>query len=202
TSIQIGALPSLLGAESTFSFQNMNIQRGLLWNQENAVNRGIQVNQTIGKLTASLSWNDGFYSNRYSWLTGLLSYASGPHTLAFTAGGNVGHTAFQTVATPLQNTSTIYALIYTYSTYNWIGQPYWEYPRLDGASTDGGALLVTRKWKHGLSLAGRAEYLSSSGRVDVLFGPGSSAWSFTATPTFQYQRFFARADFSVVHSKG
>ena len=60
---EIGALLTLVGAEYTFTFENMNIERGLLWNQENAINRGIQVNQTIGK-SASLSWNDGFYSNR------------------------------------------------------------------------------------------------------------------------------------------
>jgi len=74
TSIMIGALPTLMGAESTFTFQNMNIERGLLWNQENAIARGIQVNQTMGKFTASLSWNDGFYSNRYSWLSGSLTF--------------------------------------------------------------------------------------------------------------------------------
>ena len=73
TSILIGSLPTLIGAEYTFSFENMNVERGLLWNQENAINRGIQVNQTMGKFTASLSWNDGFYSNRYSWLIGFLS---------------------------------------------------------------------------------------------------------------------------------
>src|SRR5450759_3326642 len=78
-SIMAGKLPTLMGAEYTFSFENMNIERGLLWNQENAVNRGIQVNQTIGKFTASLSWNDGYYSNRYSWLSGSLTYANGPH---------------------------------------------------------------------------------------------------------------------------
>ena len=30
TSLQIGALPTLIGAEYTFSFQNMNVERGLL----------------------------------------------------------------------------------------------------------------------------------------------------------------------------
>ena len=50
-----------MGAESTFTFQNMNIERGLLWNQENAVNRGVQVNHTLGKLTASLAWTDGYH---------------------------------------------------------------------------------------------------------------------------------------------
>ena len=73
TQILAGALPTLIGAEYTFSFENMNVNRGLLWNQENAITRGVQVNQTMGKFTASLSWTDGFYSNRYNWLTGSLA---------------------------------------------------------------------------------------------------------------------------------
>jgi len=149
----------------------MNIHRGLLWNQENAVNKGIQVNQTIGKYTASLSWNDGFYSNRYSWLTGSLTYANGPHSLSFVGGGNYGQTAFQTYATPVQNNSSIYNVIYTYTKGAWIIQPYWQYTDvptnarigiLKGASTNGGAILVSRAFKHGFSLPVRFEYIASS----------------------------------------
>ena len=33
TSIEIGELPTLMGAEYTFDFENMNIERGLLWNR-------------------------------------------------------------------------------------------------------------------------------------------------------------------------
>ncbi len=62
-SVMAGKLPTLIGAEYTFSFENMNIERGLLWNQENAVNRGIQANYTAGPVAFSLSLNDGFYSN-------------------------------------------------------------------------------------------------------------------------------------------
>ncbi|WP_164088124.1 outer membrane beta-barrel protein, partial [Stenotrophomonas maltophilia] len=62
-SIIAGKLPTLIGAENTFTFQNMNIQRGLLWNQENAVNRGVQANYKAGPLTFALTWNDGYYSN-------------------------------------------------------------------------------------------------------------------------------------------
>src|SRR5436309_6834502 len=112
TSILIGALPTVMGAEYTFTFENMNVQRGLLWNQENAVNRGIQVNQTLGKVTASLSWNDGFYSNRYSWLSGALTYANGRHSLAFSGMGTLVQTAFQSLATPVQDNSTMYGLMY------------------------------------------------------------------------------------------
>jgi hypothetical protein len=216
TSILVGALPTLIGAEYTFTFENMNVHRGLLWNQENAVNRGIQVNRTMGKFTASLSLNDGFYSNRYSWLTGSLTYANGPHSLSFVAGGNMGQTAFQTYATPVQNNGSIYNLIYTYTKGSWIVQPYWQYTNvptnakigvLKGASTNGGAVLVSRAFKHGFSLPLRWEYIASSGSaaqqaVNLMFGPGSAATSVTLTPTFQYGGFFFRGDLALVHASG
>jgi len=214
TSFQIGALPTLIGAEYTYSFQNMNIERGLLWNQENAVNRGIQVNQTLGKFTASLSWNDGFYSNRYTWLSGSLAYTNGRHALSFVGGGNVGQTKFQTLATPVQNNSSIYNVIYTYTNGPWIVQPYLQYSNVptnasigvaQGASTTGGAILVSHAFAHGVSLAGRWEYIASSGNaaqqaVNLIFGPGSAGTSYTLTPTIQHGGFFVRGDLSWVHA--
>jgi Putative beta-barrel porin-2, OmpL-like. bbp2 len=214
TSILIGSLPTLIGAEYTFTFENMNIERGLVWNQENAVNRGIQINQTMGKFTASLSWNDGFYSNRYTWLSGLLSYTNGPHSLAFAAGGNLGQTAYQTPATPVQNNGSIYNVIYTYTKGSWLVQPYFQYTDVPtnatigvvkGASTTGGAILVNHTFKHGFSLPARWEYISSSGNaseeaVNLMFGPGSAGTSLTVTPTFQYGGFFFRADLSWAHA--
>jgi hypothetical protein len=214
TSIQVGALPTLIGAEYTFSFENMNIERGLLWNQENAVNKGIQINQTMGKFTAAFSWNDGFYSNRYSWLTGSLAYTKGPHTLAFVGGGNLGQTKFQTLATPVQNNGAIYNVIYTYLKGPWIIQPYFQYTNVPtnesigvvkGASTTGGAILASYAFKHGLSLPVRWEYIASSGSaadeaVNLMFGPGSKGTSFTVTPTFQKAGFFVRGDISWAHA--
>ncbi|MGH9355193.1 MAG: outer membrane beta-barrel protein, partial [Terriglobia bacterium] len=193
-SVEIGALPTLIGAEYTFTFENMNIERGLLWNQENAVNRGVQINDSIGHLSGSISWNDGFYSNRYTWLLGSLSYSiNAANTLAFVGGGNLGHTAFTTVATPVQNNSDMYNLIYTYSHESWTIQPYFQYTTvptdakigvLHGAATRGVALLLNYNFKHNLSLAGRAEYISSTGSVsngavNLMYGPGSGAWSVT-----------------------
>jgi hypothetical protein len=214
TSILMGALPTLMGAEYTFDFQNMNIERGLLWTQENSINRGVQLNQAFGKVTASLSWNDGYYSNRYSWLSGSLTYASGPHSLVFTGMGNLSQTQFQTLATPVQNNSVMYAGGYNYTKGNWIVQLTWQYshvptnPKIgvvSGASTQSGAVLASRTLKHGFSLSGRGEYLATTGSdaeqsVNLLYGPGSAAWSITATPTFQHQRFFVRGDVSYVRA--
>lgn len=213
-SIMIGKLPTLIGAEDTFTFENMNIERGLLWNQENAVNRGIQINGSKDKLSGSLSWSDGFYSNRYTWLTGSLSYAlNSANNLSLAGGGNLGQTAFSSAATPLAlNNSQIYNVIYTYNHEAWLVQPYFQYTEVptnakigikQGASTRGGAVLVNYNFKHGISLAARGEYISSTGNmaegaINLLYGPGSSAWSFTLTPTYQNHGFFIRGDFSVV----
>lgn len=214
TSIQIGYLPTLIGAEYTFSFQNMNVQRGLLWGQESAVSRGIQVNQTMGKFSASVSWNDGYFSDRYTWITGSLAYTNGAHALSFVAGGNLGQTAFQNLATPVQNNSSIYNVIYTYTKGAWIIQPYFQYSDVPtnktigvakGASATGGAILVSYAMKHGFSLPMRFEYLSTSGSVaqnsvNLLYGPGSAGLSYTITPTFQTGGFFARGDISIAHA--
>ena len=214
TSFEVGSLPTLIGAEYTFTFENMNVERGLLWNQENAITKGIQVNQTLGKFTVSASWNDGFYSNRYSWMSGSLAYTNGPHALSFVAGGNFGQTKFQTLATPVQNNGTIYNVIYTYTKGPWIIQPYWQYTDIPanakigiakGTNTDGGAILLSHAFKGGFSLAGRWEYIAQSGKLgdnslNLLFGPGSHGTSYTITPTFQYGGFFARGDLSFTHA--
>jgi hypothetical protein len=214
--VEIGALPTLIGAEYTFSFENMNIERGLLWGQENAVNRGVQLNWTHKKITTAFSWNDGFYSNRYTWLTGSVAYAfNSANSLAFVGGGNAGAYAKSTLATPLAlNNSSIYNLIYSYIKGPWVIQPYFQYTDVptnasigitQGASTKGGALLATYSFKHGFSLAARPEYIKStgsvqSGAVNLLYGPGSGAFSFTITPTYRKDAFFMRGDLAIVHA--
>lgn len=216
TSWLIGSLPTLIGAESTFTYQNFNISRGLVWAQENAVNKGLQVNQTLGKyLTASFSWNDGYYSNRYSWLSGSLTLTKGPHTLIYDGMGNLSKTAFQTLATPVQNNSSMHMVIYTYTKGSWIASAIYQYSNVPtnakvgvvkGANTNGFAAYLSRSFKRGFALPGRFEYITQSGKlggtdVNLLgFGPGSSAVSFTATPTYQKGGFFFRADLGDVHA--
>ncbi|HEV3334240.1 MAG TPA: outer membrane beta-barrel protein, partial [Bryobacteraceae bacterium] len=151
---------------------------------------------------------------RYTWLTGSLAYANGPHTLSFVAGGNMGQTKFETLATPVQNNGSIYNVIYTYTKGKWIVQPYFQYTDVPtnakigvvkGASTTGGAILLSRAFDHGFSLPFRWEYIASSGSaaqqaVNLMFGPGSAGTSVTLTPTFQYGGLFVRGDLSWVHA--
>ena len=211
-SVEAGKLPTLMGAEYTFSFQNFNIERGLLWNQENAINRGVQANYTVGPIALNLSWNDGYYSDRFNWLTGLATWTIDPaNTLAFFGGGNMGSTGLVSsnrFATPvLQSNSDVYDLMYTWSAAPWTVSPYVQYSHvsanpavgiLNSADSWGGAVLANYDIDPNWNLAGRVEYIGTSGGENLLYGAGSKAWSFTVTPTYQYKIFFARADLSYV----
>jgi hypothetical protein len=205
--IEAGKLPTLMGAEYTFSFENINIERGLLWNQENAVNKGVQANYTLGPAAFSLSFNDGFDSGVWNWLTGSVTYTlNSANSFEFFGGGNLGLTKINTLRTPiLQNNSAIYNLIYTYNNDPWIIQPYFQASHVQGndfygpgAATFGGALLVNYDVGAGFNLGGRVEYIGTTGSGNLLYGSGSGAFSFTFTPTYQYKYWFARGEVSVV----
>ena len=223
-SIQAGKLSSLSGVEANFTFQNLNIERGLLWGQTANVNRGVQVNHTMGPLALVFSLNDGFYSDRLTWLSGSATWTIDPsNTVAFVGAGNTRTTAVSTFATPLaQNNSQVYNLIYTYTSGPWTLIPNLQFthvPRapsvgiLHDAGTYGAALLANYSFDAAdrlgeLSLAGfslpfRVEYIGSTGSAaegspNLGYGPGSNAWSLTVTPSYQYERFFARTEFSYV----
>jgi hypothetical protein len=123
-----------------------------------------------------------------------------------------------TLATPLfQNNETMLNLIYTYNTTPFTITPYFQFTHVPAASslgaftaasTYGGAILANYSFGDESSLPGfsvplRFEYIASTGTLangapNLLYGPGSNAWSITLTPTYQYKIFFARAEFSHV----
>jgi hypothetical protein len=204
----------LFGQEYAFTFENMNIERGLLWSQENTINRCIQLNYTLGPITAALSWNNGFYSKSYTWLDGALTWAiNSSNTFEFVGGGQVG---FSNFATPvLLNNSQIYDLEYTYNSSPWIVQPYLQFVVLPHhpdlgvfktTSTTAEALLVSYALTDNFFPTGRVEGITSSGSpsdgsANLLgYGPGSNVWSITLTPTYQYKNFFPRGEASFVQA--
>src|SRR5205085_3157472 len=135
------------------------------------------------------------------------------NTLTIAGGGNLGTTTLATLATPLaQNNSDIINLIYTYNAAPWTITPYFQFthvgasPKLGfghDASTYGGAILVNYAVNDNVNAAGRAEYITSTGSLasgapSLLYGPGSSAWSLTFTPTYQEGFVFLRPEISFV----
>jgi hypothetical protein len=206
-SLQAGKLPTLIGDEYTFTFENMNIERGLLWNLEPAVSRGVQANYSRGPLNISLSWNDGIYSDNFNWVSGLFSYAinAGTDTVAFAGGGNLGgHNG------SLLNRGNVLNLIYTHTSGPWTLSPYLQYlttpdaPLTRATSEFGAALLAAYALDDHWKVSGRVELETSSGHNVVRtpnilgYGGGSNAWSATLTPTYQWKQFFGRAELSYV----
>lgn len=218
-SVEIGKLPTLVGAEYTFTYENMNIFRGLLWNQETAISRGIQVNYTFGPVAVSASWNDGFYSSRYNWYSGAATWTINPaSSLELVISGNAGSTDYSPgLATPLvqNNDQALENLIYNWTQGAWMLQGYVQYAaspankyvgyRSEGVTTGFGLLANYAVPNTSFNLSARAEYISSNGTPtdgapDVLYGPGSDAWSFTFTPSYQAGVFFTRAEASFVQA--
>ncbi|HXN36108.1 MAG TPA: outer membrane beta-barrel protein [Opitutaceae bacterium] len=216
-SIEAGKLPTLIGAEYTFTYENMNIFRGLLWNQETAISRGIQANYTAGPVALAVQWSDGFYSNRYNWLAGSAAWTiNSSNTLALIVSGNLGVTDYSaSAAVPFvqNNDQQLDNLIYTYTSGPVLAQGYIQYSNTSkngklgfgqSASQTGEGVLVNYAVPNtSYNLSTRVEYNSSTGSVkggapNVMYGPGSDAWSFTFTPSWQSGVFFTRAEVSYV----
>lgn len=224
-SLQGGRMPTNIGTELLFTYQNINITRGLLVGQENFFNQGVQVNYASGPWSASVAVVDGFFSGELNWVTGLVTYKLDDNNL-FGINGGTHFASFNSLdrgskfqyATPvtLQN-SSIFVANYTYTNGPWTATPYFQYTSVDrdqrlglaGAETYGGALLVAYTFTDNFSLGGRVEYITQSGSrfnpgatTSLLFGAGSSAASYTITPTFTFDRFFVRGEYSHVDLYG
>jgi hypothetical protein len=201
-SVEGGKLPTLIGDEYGFTFQNMNIERGLVWNNEPIVSRGAQVNFSSGPLTVSISLNDGYYTDTYNKLSGLISYAfnGGADTLAFAGGGNLSGSNDFGVA----DSGSVFNLIYTHTSGPWTISPYFQLNETPsngykGSTAYAGAVLASYAFDDHWKLAARAEYESESNGVDLFgFGSGSDAFSITVTPTYQWKSLFARIEGSYV----
>lgn len=224
-SINFGNLFALGGAEGTFSYENINIQRGLLWGQTNSVSRGVQLNYQKEAWSSSVAWTDGAYSGKYNWVAASVAYQSSPQT-AITAiwNGSLSANATNTTGTPLLlNNSQISNLLFSYTGDAWGITPYLQYSVVPAnpnigimgvSSSQGVGLLATYRitplingqpTKQNQTLPFRLEYLNTTGNSgsasnNLLYGPNSGAWSATLTPTYQNGAFFARLEGSYVRA--
>ena len=216
--VTAGKINSFGGYESTFTFQNNNIDRGLLWNQTSNVSKGVQASYHEGPVSTALTLNDGFYSNQLSWMGASVNYRVNSESSAgLVWTGAIKANSTNTFITPiLQNNSQIFNAVYSHQASHWSVTPYLQYtyvpanPSLGimtAAQTTGLALLTNYRFTNsqtgGFSLPLRLEYIGSSGKgssssPNLLYGPGSAAWSATITPTYQYERVFVRGELSYV----
>lgn len=213
-SVSAGQLTSLFGGEATFTYENLNIVRGLLFNQSNSISRGVHLAYENDEFTIAGSVTDGFYSGHLSWFIGAISYQfDDANKLSFSAGTHFAPTGHDSPVAPLLlNNSSMYNLGYSYTSGPWTIVPFVQYTHvardvsigiLESASTYSGAFLANYAFTPNVSLSGRVEYIEQTGNpatgtVSLLYGPGSKAYSVTVTPTWKKDRFFARAEYSFV----
>ena len=218
--LTVGKINSFGGNENTFTYQNNNIDRGLLWNQTSNVSRGFQASYKQGALLSSVTLNDGFYSNQLSWMGASTKYQIDEKSSAsFIWAGSIKSNTSNTFITPIaQNNSQIFNLIYSHASNHWTISPYLQYTYLPANSslgilsssqTTGAAILTNYRFSNArsdvFSLPLRFEYIGSSGKgnlnaPNLLYGQGSAAWSATITPTYQYERVFIRVELSYVQA--
>lgn len=225
-SILAGKLFAIGGLEGTFSYENTNIQRGLLWKQTSSVSRGIQLDYHTDDIYAGIAFTDGSYSNTYNWLGAQINYELDDHqAITVSWNGALSGNSLQTDSTPLlQNNSQISTLIYSHKSPYLTISPYLQYTYVPErptvgiygtASTQGAAFLATYRLfpldekgappHRNVSFPIRFEYIKSTGNTytsesDLLFGPNSAAWSATLTPTYQVGMYFARIEASYVRT--
>ncbi len=211
-SLNAGVLATLTGEESTYTYLNWNVQRGAVWNVENAVSRGVRAVFTSGKLTATLGVNDGFYSGKFGAAESSLTFAPDSNeSLLFVA-------LIPNSRTPGNPTASIankelLNLVLTHTRGALQLAPYILYARSPAApslgyagpeSAFGAALLADLTESSHFSTAFRYETLYDSSTINdtsanadlVGYGPGSGINTYTVTPQWTNGHAFIRVDFS------
>ncbi|MBV9737188.1 MAG: outer membrane beta-barrel protein [Candidatus Eremiobacteraeota bacterium] len=201
-SLAAGKFASLLGQESPFTYQNINVQRGLAWAIEPTISRGVRAIYTNGPWSATVEANDAYYSGRNRAIEWLLGYAPNANTniqfAGIVPGVNVGSNPTVTVGNKAeydlmltQQVGKLQLLPYILWVHSPASAPL-GYMRDENATA--AVLMGTYTWSSPFSLAFRWESVwnnsstgDTSGNADLVgYGPGSSARSITLTPTYHF----------------
>lgn len=201
-SIAAGKFAALLGQESPFTYQNLNIERGIGWSMEPTISRGVQAAYTNGPWSMTLQENDAYYSGSFRAVEGLLGWAPSSNAnlqFAFIVpGANVPPNPTTAVGNKAE-----YDLMYTRQIgklqllpyFLWINSPASAtlgYPRAESAYA--GVLLANWTFSSALSIPVRYEYAADgSSAADtglnadlVGFGAGSRVQTITVTPALHF----------------
>jgi hypothetical protein len=212
--LEAGKLATFIGQENTYTYENLNIQRGIIWNLETAISRGLRGTFTGSKFNGALEINDGYYSGNRLGVEGqLTNVPSASTTFEFVF-------VLPNASAPANATASIankrlYNPLLTYTSGRWTLSPYLLFVESPSSVALGytksehafGAVFnAAYAFNSTWSLPLRIEYgkngstpSDTSSNANLLgYGPGSGAWTYTLTPTYRKGVFFARAEASDV----
>ncbi|HTZ55238.1 MAG TPA: outer membrane beta-barrel protein [Candidatus Acidoferrum sp.] len=213
--VSAGQLATLLGQENGFTFQNYDIQRGLVWAAEPTFSRGVRVAYANGKISGDLEYDDGYYSGSTGRaVEGLAGWAPTANTnwsFAFIVPG--ANTPPNVTAAIANKREYDFMLTQTFGKLSL--EPYVLYIQspssaalgyTNSESAVGGVILAQYAWNSIYSVSGRFESFANhsatsdaSPNADLVgYGPGSRATTWTITPAYHPGPFFLRAEYSLV----
>lgn len=201
-SVSAGKFAALLGQESPFTYQNVNVQRGIAWGMEPTISRGVQLSYNNGPWTATLQENDAYYSGSDRAVEGLIAWSPGANTTLQFAAIVPGANVPPNITTSVGNKAE-YNLMYTRTIGKLQLLPYFLWVHSPASSVLGysnsenawaGVLIGMWAFNPTLSLAFRYEEArngsspsSASPNADLVgFGAGSRASSQTITPAYHF----------------
>lgn len=196
-----GKLGTLLGAEGAFTYQNVNIERGLGWALEPVVSRGLHAGYTNGPWTFAAEYNDGFYTGSHRAVEYEVAWAPSSATSWTFVGMNPGGNTPGNVTAAIANQSE-YNLMYAHTAGKWQFSPYVLWIDSPSSTVLGYtkaesdyavSLLGSYAFSPVYSVGFRVEDAENSAATTdaspnafLLYGPGSGATTFTLTPTYRF----------------
>lgn len=217
-SIQAGKLPTMIGYESAFTYQNINFQRGIVWNMEPVVSDGVRVSYTKGIFTGKLELNDGFYTQKKLAVEGSLSIAPNQNSsISFNflipdKNSKPNPTAPVANKREYDITGSLTVKSITFG----LDALYVDSPAssklgyISSEHAEGVALFADYTINPAWSIGVRAEYAKdgssskdTSPNADLVgFGAGSKAYTLTISPMYKKGIYFVRPEISYVHVYG
>ena len=212
-SIQAGKLPTIIGYDSAFTYQNSYIQRGLVWNMQPVVNNGVRLTYSTELFFVKLGVNDGFYTLSKKDPKTALEASVG---LTPIKDGSIAINVIlpdkdsrpNDTADPSNKRELNLVASYTLDKLS-LGADllYVEAPKSDKANVpekakaSGVALHLSYDLKP-FKLSGRIEYVkdnSDAGDIDLVgLDDGNKGWTFTVTPAYTHGPLFLRGELSYV----
>jgi hypothetical protein len=212
-SVQAGKLPTIIGYESAFTYQNNYIQRGLVWNMQPVINNGVRLTYSTDLFFVKLGVNDGFYTLSKKDPKPALEASLG---LTPIKDGSIAFNVLLSDKDSRQNNTADYSnkrelnLVASYTLDKLsLGADllYVEAPKsnragvLEKAKASGVALHLSYDLKP-FKLSGRIEYVkdnSDAGGIDLVgLGDGNKGFTFTLTPAYTHGPLFLRGELSYV----
>lgn len=214
-SFYAGKLLTQLGQEAMFTYQNFNIQRGMGWEVEPLVSRGVRGAYNNGPWGLQVEENDGYYGGNTSRaFESSLSFApSGTQTFALAVilpRSNDAPNPTASIANKREED-----LMYSATFGKFVLTPYLLWIQSPSAANLGygkesataGSLLGTYNFTPRFSLGFRTEFARNASATNdpaansdlIGYGPGSGVTTYTLTPTFKSGWGLVRLEWSSVY---